>query len=511
MHASIRFKRQTLALFFIVSLVPALLVAAIWYWLTQLSYTAALEIDFSHLVLPVFLVGVLPAIVLSFIFAELLARPVRDIHHAVMELAAGNFSPQPSGSAKGEFKEINTALKEVALHLQDVISTSSSETALIEAERNKLRGVLNSMSDGVFALDRDGRIILFNKAATELTGRAMTEVAGQLAEKVMPFRQNGELVMTRWLATHSGTPDKLGQWRNLELYHSDGSSLYVNVDAITLKDDPNGISALVTFHDLTRDHQLEEMKVDFVALAAHELRTPLTEIKGYLDIMQHEAKGLRKSDRELLDRSVASAAELSGLMNNLLNVARIEHGELNYNPEIIDFKAYIEALAPDFESQVARKGLSLTMKIPAHLPPIMADPVGIHEVFRNLLSNASNHTPDGGNVTIKVKSERNLIEITVTDNGSGIPANAIGRLFTKFYRVNEYKSSTRGTGLGLYICRSIVDAHGGHIWVESVEGKGSTFGFTLPVTRVAQPIETEDNHISITRGTHGWIKKHTIH
>ncbi len=511
MQSSVRYKRQTLALFFIVSLVPALLVAAIWYWLSQLNLGTALELDFSHLVLPVFLVGVLPAIVLSFIFAELLSRPVRDIHRAVMDLAAGNLVPQPVNTARGEFKEINAALKQVAQHLQDVISASSSETALIEAERNKLRGVLNSMSDGVFALDHDGRIILFNKAATELTGRAITEVAGQLAEKVMPFRQNGELVMTRWLATHSGTPDKLGQWRNLELYHSDGSSLFVDVDAIKLQDDPNGISALVTFHDLTRDHQLEEMKVDFVALAAHELRTPLTEIRGYLDILQQEDAGLRKTDRDLLDRSVASAAELSGLLNNLLNVARIEHGELNYSPEVIDYKAYLETLTADFVTQLARKSLSLTIKVPARLPAMMADNVGLHEVLRNLLSNAGNHTPAGGKVLIKVTADHKFIETTVTDTGVGIPANAVGRLFTKFYRVNEFKSASRGTGLGLYICRSIVEAHGGHIWVESVEGKGSTFGFTLPVSVIAPSGKSDDNKINITRGTHGWIKKHSIH
>ena len=514
MHSSVKYKRQTFALFFIVSIIPALLVAAIWYWLTQISNNSTLEFDFTHLVLPVFLIGVLPAIVLSFIFAELLARPVRDIHHAVMELAAGNFLPQPNSKAHGQFREINAALKEVAQHLQEVISTATSETALIEAERNKLRGVLNSMSDGVFALDHDGRIILFNKAATELTGRTIAEVAGQLAEKVMPFRQNGELVMTRWLATHAGTPDKLGQWRNLELYHSDGSSLFVNVDAIKLTNDPNGISALVTFHDLTRDHQLEEMKVDFVALAAHELRTPLTEIKGYLDILQHEAVGLRKSDRALLDRSIASTTELSGLMNNLLNVARIEHGELNYSPETIDYRPYLESLLPVFQDQMASKGLKLNLKLPVRLPAILADTVGLHEVLRNLLTNASNHTPAGGKITIKVKADHDFLETTVTDTGSGIPSDAIGRLFTKFYRVNELKSATRGTGLGLYICRSIVESHGGHIWVESVVGKGSTFGFTFPISNIAPSSQTGDNKLTITRGTqgtHGWIKTPTIH
>jgi signal transduction histidine kinase len=120
----------------------------------------------------------------------------------------------------------------------------------------------------------------------------------------MPFRSNGELVMTRWLAHGAGSEHKIGQWKGLELYRADGYSLYVDVEAVVLKDDPNGIAALVTFHDLTKAHQLEEMKIDFVALAAHELRTPLTEIKGYLDILRTEAKGLTKTQRDFLDQAI---------------------------------------------------------------------------------------------------------------------------------------------------------------------------------------------------------------
>lgn len=510
MQPSSRFQRQTLALFFIVSLVPALLVAAIWYLLTQISSPGSLELDFSHLVLPVFLVGVLPAIVLSFLFAELLARPVRDIHRATRALAKGDFTARPHHGAYGEFKEIDDSLREVAQTLQHVLSKSASETALIEAERNKLRGVLNSMSDGVFALDKDGRIILFNKAASELTGHTIAEVAGQLAEKVLSFRQDGELVMTRWLATHSGLAQTTGHWRNLELYRADGASLFVDVDAIKLSNDPNGIRALVTFHDLTRAHQLEEMEVDFVALAAHELRTPLTELKGYLDIIQHQAKGLRAKDRDLLDRSVMSAHELTGLINNLLNVARIEHGELNFSPEPVPYGAFMTALATPLSEQLKKQGLSLTIELPKITPTIMADSVGLREIMRNLVTNAGNHTPVGGHVTIGVTISKTDLRTTVTDNGSGIPKAAVGRLFNKFYRVNEFKATSRGTGLGLYICRSIVEAHGGHIWVESREGKGSTFGFDLPLATIALNPQTSDNNPSITRGTHGWIKNHTV-
>jgi len=509
---STRYLRQSLALFFIVTLIPALVVAAVWYLNTQAG--AAFELNFQSYVLPVMIVGVLPALILSFIFAELLARPVLRIHAAVMELARGNFKAQFKSRGAGEFEEIGNALDQVAMRMQQMLSQASSETAIIAAERGKLYSVLNSMTDGVFALDRSGRIILFNKAACQLTGRTIGQVAGQLAEKVMPFRSGGELIMTRWLASQPGTEHKIGMWKGLELYRADGQSLFVDVQAVVLKDDPNGIAALVTFHDLTKQQQLEEMKVDFVALAAHELRTPLTEVKGYLDVLANEAKGLSKSNREFLDRAVASAATLSGLMHNLLNVSRIEHGELGYQPEALNYVAFINQFAADLKPRIKQQRRKLKLELPKTLPTLMADPTALREVLTNLTDNAINHTaPGNGTITITVVQHRGEIETAVTDNGVGITADALPHLFTKFFRVSELKSTTRGTGLGLYICKSIVEAQGGHIWVDSVEGEGSTFTFRLPVHPVAQISNSGDNEptTTITRGAHGWIKDHSVH
>ncbi|HSX02467.1 MAG TPA: ATP-binding protein [Candidatus Saccharimonadia bacterium] len=509
---SSQFKRQSLSLFFIVTLIPALVVAAIWYLNVGLGLSNQLLVNLQSFVLPVIFLGVLPAMILSFVFAELLARPVRRIHAAVLELARGNFDAHFKTHDAGEFREIGDALDFVATKLKETLSEAASETALIEAERNKLRGVLNSMTDGVFALDSAGRIILFNKAAGEITGRTIEEVAGQLAEKVMPFRKNGELVMTRWLAMAAGPNQQVSHWRDLELYRADGTSLFVDVQAVVLPKDPNGISALITFHDLTARAQLEQMKVDFVALAAHELRTPLTEIKGYLDILQHEAKGLSKANHEFLERTITSATQLSGLVNNLLNVARIEHGELNYRPESLDYLDFINHLAEEVQPRFDQQHHQLELKLPVNLPPVHADATGLREVMLNLIENAIAHTPpQTGHVTIVVKRHRNDIETSVIDNGSGIPAGAQSRLFTKFYRVDEMKSATRGTGLGLYICKSIIEAHGGHIWAESSEGQGSTFAFRIPIGQVAEQPKAADNNPKITRGAHGWIKDHSIH
>jgi len=508
---STRFKRQTLALFFIVSVIPALIVGAVWYVYTQTTTLNFLFLDFNSFVLPVIMVGIIPAVILSFIFAELLTKPVREILKAAIRLSNGDFSSRFGTEGRGEFGEINHALDKVGAKLQQTLSQANSETALIEAERGKLHTVLNSMTDGVFALDRSGRIILFNKAASELTGRSIGEVAGQLAEKVMPFRSEGELVMTRFLALGAGKEHKVGQWKGLELYRADGHSLTVNVEAVVLKDDPNGIAALVTFQDLTKVHQLEEMKIDFVALAAHELRTPLTEIKGYLDILDTEAKSLTKAQKAFLVQAISSANQLGNLMHNLLNVSRIEHGELSYQPELINYRSFIETSEEPLMDRAIQQNRILTFHIPKEPIPIMGDPSALREVIDNLISNAIIHTAaDTGKIDITVEIDRHSVITTVSDNGVGIPASAIKHLFTKFFRVNEYKSTTHGTGLGLYICKSIVNAHGGNISVQSTEGKGSAFTYILPRHIVASSKSGEDNKVTITRGAHGWIKNHPV-
>jgi PAS domain S-box-containing protein len=505
-----RFKHQTLALFFIVSAIPALVVGAVWYVYIESSSVNFLLLDYQSFVLPVIMVGLLPAVILSYIFAELLSRPVRNILENVTRLAAGDFGRHFETSGRGEFAEIGDAINKVSAKLQETLSEASAETGLIAAERGKLHSVLNSMTDGVFALDRSGRIILFNKAACEITGRTIGEVAGQLAEKVMPFRSGGELVMTRWLAEGAGAEHKIGQWKGLELYASGGHSLFVDVQAVTLKDDPNGIAALITFHDLTSAHQLEEMKIDFVALAAHELRTPLTEIKGYLDILSTEGKSLTKSQRGFLNAAISSAGQLGDLMHNLLNVARIEHGEVSHHPMPLDYRQFILDSVASLKNRTDLMQRSIEVKAPAGKLVITADASALQEVIANLISNAIAHTAsDGGKIIVELRVHRTNIETIVSDNGVGIPASAIPHLFTKFFRVDEMRSSYRGTGLGLFICRSIIEAHGGHISVKSTEGQGTSLTFILPRPAVA-PVSTKADNKLTTRGAHGWIKDNTV-
>jgi two-component system phosphate regulon sensor histidine kinase PhoR len=498
MRSTDKFRKQALILFFAVALFPALTVSALWYTISRGTPGSDL-MTIGGIIAPIALLGILPAMILGIVFA-------------IREISRGNFGYRTNFRPNSEFSDMAHDLNMIAETMQEMLSQKSGETETLTAERNKLRAVLDSMEEGVFAIDAHDRIMLFNKAAREITGRSLSDVAGQLSEKVLPLRRHGELVMARWLADRHVAKRELGEWRNLELYRSDGTTLYVDVRAIKVPDDPNGIRALVTFRDLTKSHNLEEMKVDFVALAAHELRTPLTAIKGYLDVLNLElGKNLTDQQRMYLDRSMTSAQQLSGVVNNLLNVSRIEHEELSLIFEPVDPRRLLSALAEDYKTEAKNANRKFSLKVPAHLPQVRVDLTGFNEVINNLVENAFHYTADGGQVTLQAEVVGKELEILVIDDGNGIPKEAIPKLFTKFYRV-EGLHTTHGTGLGLYISKAIVEAHKGHIWVESEEGKGTTFGLRLPLYQaVAGKPKTRHNASSeLMKGTHGWIKEHSI-
>lgn len=499
------YQRRTLALFFIVALVPALIVSAVWYAFTQAETPGFSFFNLKDFILPSALLGLLPALLLAVTFAELLARPVRRIHDAALALKSGNYQAAGGRPAKGELGDILNALTAVSERLALTLSEEQAETDLITAERNKLRSVLDSMTDGVFAVDNAGRILLFNKAAAELTGKSIEEAAGQLAEKVLPFRQDGQLVMTRWLADDGPGHQHVGQWHGLELYQANGNRLNVNVQAVRLDHDPNGIRALITFHDLTKSHQLEQMQVDFVALAAHELRTPVTQMRGYLDLLVHEHTGLNKEGKALVAEGMDAARQLSRLISHLLGVAQIEHGELTVEPEVVAWPDFVADVVTHAQPAAGKRRLDIDM--PKRLPQLIIDSTGMREVLTNLLDNAIAHTdPAKGRITITAREVGGSIETSVSDNGPGVPPEALPRLFTRFFRA-EGLHTTRGTGLGLYISRAIVEAHGGSIAVQSPPGEGATFTFYLPIT---DKTPGKKPAAALTRGSHGWIKTHSV-
>jgi len=289
------------------------------------------------------------------------------------------------------------------------------------------------------------------------------EIKGKIIEEVLPL---GNL--------------KEGK---INLRSLDGEISHINVRNFPLKDENNQVKGeIYVLRDVTKADQLEEMKLDFVSSVAHQLRTPITTIRSYLAVLSESVvKKLETEDRELLNRAMIVVNQLATLVENLLNVMKIEKGRLNVEAKPLSLEPIIEETIAALAVIAQQQEVKLTFENPpADFPKVKGDSYLIKEVLTNLIINGINFNHRGGWVIISLQKESQSVIVHIRDNGKGIPPQSIPYLFNRFYKVsNEYIMESKGVGLGLYISQAIVQALGGKIWVNSIEGKGTTFSFSL--------------------------------
>lgn len=240
--------------------------------------------------------------------------------------------------------------------------------------------------------------------------------------------------------------------------------------------------------ELKRAKEIDRLKSEFISTAAHQLRTPLSAVKWTLKMLVDGDFGTLNSEQKtFLMQGYQSNERMIDLVNDLLDVARIEEGRFGFNFSFIQLEDLIDNIVQDFTHRIEEKKIKFKfIKPDEKLPKVRVDPSRIRLVIQNLIDNAIKYTPEVGEVTVLIKYSKLNIEFSVKDSGIGIPANQINRLFTKFFRSdNALKMQTEGSGLGLFIVKNIVEKHGGKIWVESKENKGSTFAFSLPVQLIS--------------------------
>lgn len=245
---------------------------------------------------------------------------------------------------------------------------------------------------------------------------------------------------------------------------------------------------------LAKEAQLERMKLDFVAMSAHELRTPLTTVVGYLSFLMEDPATVNKltgEEKEILNRAFLNSTRLGKLIDNLLVVSRIEKGRMSLNLQPVQLEDLIDRIIKELKNLAQMKKIYLKFQAPNQpFPMVLGDRLRIEEVVSNLVGNAINYTSLGG-VKLSIAQYEDELVVAVKDTGQGIPKEARARLFTKFFRIKApLEAGTKGTGLGLYISKNIIDAHKGRIWVESEAGKGSTFFFSLPIAHTIPPQQT---------------------
>ncbi|MCL5411863.1 MAG: ATP-binding protein [Patescibacteria group bacterium] len=391
-----------------------------------------------------------------------------------------SLSVSPLKSSKGEF----WGLVCVATDIREL-----RELLDVAAERDKLTTTVNSINEAVLTLDLEGRVIMANPATWTLLGMEEKDVLNKKLSEFLIISENKEYLSVEKL-TPLGAPKKTVIQKNgLDIYTKSEKKAYVNLTISTIKSGKQtGLGAIVTLQDLSKEKELEEMKLDFVTIAAHELRTPLTSIKGYLSMLGESHQKFNNKEKMFLNRMIVSTDQLSALIENLLSVSRIERGEVTLNIKPVNWVENIKEVIENFKNQALERKINLVFINPQKpIPLIFVDKLRVNEVLSNLLANAVTYTNPGGTNKIWVESNDKEVISHISDTGQGIPKEALPHLFTKFFRVSrKLEQGSKGTGLGLYISKSIVEFHHGKIWVESELGKGSTFSFSLPLKAVKQ-------------------------
>ncbi len=421
-------------------------------------------------------VGILAALILSGLIF-LFLKPLKDLINSTENLGHGNFNQRVDIRSSDEFESVGKSFNLMADQLSHIFQNQEKEKDIAIAENSKLNEVLSSIVDGIIALDFNKNILLSNKSAEEITGFTQAEALGQPVDQLIHLYSGDEEILSKTYCQPSFN-------QSAQLVGKNGRQAKVNLSTSQLNGSvQTNIFCILILHDIAKEEELEKMRLDFVSMASHELRTPLTSIIGYLSVFINENKGrVAQSELDLLQKSLTSARQLLTLVQNLLNVNKIEREQMSVTAQTIDYLPIISKAVEDLKGQAVQKNVILNFNPPSKLPQVLTDPIRISEVITNLVANAINYTNVGGKIDVLVNTTPNELITIVSDTGIGIPKEAIPHLFNKFFRVaNTAQQAGKGTGLGLYISKSIVEKLGGKIWVESEVDKGSKFSFTLPL------------------------------
>jgi PAS domain S-box-containing protein len=375
----------------------------------------------------------------------------------------------------------------------------------LKASEERYRDLFENANDGIYILDRAGRIVSFNRKAEEITGYTLEEVRGQSYTLFLPPGPERKKARRAFLKNMRGQPDKT----ELTIIRKDGREVILELSTRPIWQGGQIVGIQGIGRDITERKELERLKSDFISTVSHELRTPLTSIKGYVDlVLAGDVGPLTPEQKEFLTIVSQNTTRLTELINDLLEIERLESGKIEFEFAELDLAEVLENVARSLHVNAEQKGLEFLTEIPSGLK-VRGDRERLAQVFLNLLSNAIKYTP-AGTVELRAHQEDDAVVVEVRDTGIGLSESDLQKLFQKFFRSdNPYVRKVGGTGLGLSIAKAIVERHGGTITVTSQLGQGSTFTVRLPaLARPERPLVLViEDEVAIARLIAKYIEK----
>jgi len=409
------------------------------------------------------LLAMLGAAGISYYFARRSTRPLLELIQFADAIRHGNLSRRIIRPEIGDLGTLAAALNAMADSLVDLLHQS-------QRDKSQLLAILSGMNEGVIATNTQQRVVLSNQAAARLLDASLEEAVGRPLWEVI-----------RHQAILQAASDVLlgSQRQGLRIGAIAGRQLQVTIRTFPALGTPEGL--VIVLHDATEAIRYEELRTEFVANVSHELRTPLTAIKGFAETLREGAMQDPQRGPQYLATIEKHADQLTNLVSDLLDLSSMESLPGVPRPEHVDLEQVARKAVELFQSAAQRKQQQLHIEVWPHLPHVDGNADYLQRAIANLIDNALKYTPEGGVVRLSVKQDNSALSVEVSDNGIGIPADDLPRIFERFYRVDRSRSRDMGgTGLGLSIVKHIVQAHRGTIEVSSKPGQGTRFVMRFP-------------------------------
>ena len=425
-------------------------------------------------------------------------KPVSQIVKGIEGLS-GNLSGRINVKTGDEFELIANTFNKMAKELEGLYrgmekkveeKTKEVQEKMEEIEQRNVKdeALLSSIGEGMMAMDEKGKVIMINKKAEEILGCKKDEIFGKSCFEIRMENEKGEEISKE--ERPANIVLKTGKQvfsSSIFVFRQSGEKIPIMMTAspVVYKNKIAGVISI--FRDITKEKEIDKAKTEFVSLASHQLRTPLGSISWNAEMLMEEG-GERFTQKEMkyLKKIYGSSVRMTELVSALLNVSRIDLGTFSIDVKMVDLKGIVKSVVSDLGKQIQDKELEISQNYDEKLPQFQADPKLMQIIFQNFISNSVKYTPAKGKINIQVgfatdKLKKKYLEIKISDNGYGIPQKQQDKIFTKLFRADNIKEvETDGTGLGLYIVKSIVDNAGGTIEFHSEENKGTEFIVRFP-------------------------------
>ena len=420
----------------------------------------------------IFINSALIAIVLMIILAQFVSRaitkPISEMKQQTIQIAEGDYSGQLKVYGEDELGQLSNAINELSTRVEEAQETT-------EAERRRLNSVLSHMTDGVIATDRRGKVVIINEKAQEMLNISQEIAFGKLIMDIL----NSEMTLRQLLEIEEEL---------LFDFSTNDNQVILRGGFSLIQRESGFISGLVcVLHDVTEQEKIERERKEFVSNVSHELRTPLTSMRSYLEALNDGAWKDEEIAPQFLKVTQEETNRMIRMVQDLLELSRMDSGKSNLQLELINLNELFHHVLDRFEMMIKTstdeplKNYFIEREITKQEIWVEIDADRIMQVLDNILNNAFKYSPDGGIITCRLVKTHNSVVLSIADQGMGIPKKDLLHVFDRFFRVDKARArSMGGTGLGLAISKEVIQHHGGKIWADSTEGKGTTFYISLP-------------------------------